>query len=405
MKSSYILMTVMILLCFTISAFTQSLPDTMYYEIVQTNPNIGALPPTPEAGFGSSNGGALGTINIQKYVRLDLAQGSGSIVGKWLSAGNNVAPLLVTYFNIDSIYAEFKDNFTYVVRQVDKLGVSLVLEGTYSATASGVGNIFKIVVNQSSPTVLTSEGIFKIVTPPPPDSMLYEIVQTNPNIGALPPTPEAGFGSSNGGALGTINIQKYIRLDSNQGSDNIVGKWLSAGANVAPLLVTYFNIDSIYAEFKDNFTYVVRQVDKLGVSSVLEGTYSTTASGVGNIFKIVVNQSSPTVLTSEGIFEIITSTTGVQTRDTKPTDFELYQNYPNPFNPATKISFSMMHRSHVKLSVYNVIGQPVATLIDADLQSGIHSIEFDASHLANGVYFYRLEAGEFISTRKMLLIK
>jgi len=405
MKNRYLTMTVMMLLCFAVSTFAQVLPDTMYYEIVQTNPDIGATPPTPEAGFGSSSGGVLGMTNVQKYVRLDSAQGSGSILGKWLSAGDNVAPLLVIYFNIDSIYAEFKDDQTYVVRQVDKLGVSLVLEGTYSAIASGVGNIFKIIANQSSPTVLTSEGIFEIITPPPPDSMLYEIVQTNPDIGATPPTPEAGFGSSSGGVLGMTNVQKYIRLDSSHGSGSIVGRWLSAGENVAPLLVIYFNIDSIYAEFKDDQTYVVRQVDKLGVSLVLQGTYSAEPSGVGNIYKIVANQSSPTVLTSEGIFEISTSVTGVKTRDTKPNSFELHQNYPNPFNPTTRISFSLPHQSHIRLTVYNAIGQQVAKLIDENRQSGIHTIDFNASHLVNGVYFYRLEAGQFVSTRKMLLVK
>ena len=412
MKKSYHLFPVVlflfVLIAFAASSSAATEPDTMYYEIVQTNPDIGAIPPTAEAGFGSSNGGALGNLNIQKYIRTGENQGSNSIIGTWISAGENVAPLLITYFNIDSLIADFRDDMTYSVRQVDVFGVAAVLEGTWSAQETGVGNIFTITVNQSSPTVLTSEGIFEVhmgMPVPDPDYMLYEIVQTNPDIGAIPPNAEAGFGSSNGGALGNLNIQKYIRIDENQGSESIIGEWLSAGTDVAPLLVTYFNIDSIFAEFKDDMTYIVRQVDVFGVAAVLEGTWSMQESGVGKIYKIVVNQSSPTVLTSEGIFEVFTMTTDIQEPASVPDGFALHQNYPNPFNPATTIAFTLPTTSRASLTVYNAMGQRVAVLFDEIRHAGQHHIRFDASNLSNGLYIYRLEAGNYMSTRKMLLVK
>jgi hypothetical protein len=91
--------------------------------------------------------------------------------------------------------------------------------------------------------------------------------------------------------------------------------------------------------------------------------------------------------------------------ENQPTDFTLYQNYPNPFNPTTVISFQFSVGSSVKLTVYNITGEEVANLLSASLLSGFHSVEWDASNVASGVYLYRLEADGFVETRKMVLMK
>jgi hypothetical protein len=99
-------------------------------------------------------------------------------------------------------------------------------------------------------------------------------------------------------------------------------------------------------------------------------------------------------------------TISVSERKELPQGFALAQNYPNPFNPTTKIDFALGKASHVKLAVYNVLGQKVATLIDRRMNAGPYSVEFDARNLTSGVYFYRLEAGDdFILQRKMMLLK
>lgn len=89
----------------------------------------------------------------------------------------------------------------------------------------------------------------------------------------------------------------------------------------------------------------------------------------------------------------------------KPTAFRLEQNYPNPFNPSTTIKFALPEASDVKLTVYNMLGQRVNTLINNKMTAGFHSVPFDASNLASGMYIYRIEAAAFTSTKKMMLIK
>ncbi len=88
-----------------------------------------------------------------------------------------------------------------------------------------------------------------------------------------------------------------------------------------------------------------------------------------------------------------------------PTQFSLMQNYPNPFNPTTEISYQLSESSFVTLKVYDILGREVAALVNGHQSPGIHNVTFDASRLPTGVYFYRLDAGTHVATRKMLMIK
>lgn len=88
-----------------------------------------------------------------------------------------------------------------------------------------------------------------------------------------------------------------------------------------------------------------------------------------------------------------------------PASYSLSQNYPNPFNPSTKINFALPKNDFVTLKVYDVLGNETAVLINGILKAGSHSIDFDASALATGIYFYKLAAGSFSETKKMTLIK
>ncbi len=88
-----------------------------------------------------------------------------------------------------------------------------------------------------------------------------------------------------------------------------------------------------------------------------------------------------------------------------PDEIVLYQNYPNPFNPNTEIKFSLPQADDVRLEIFNIMGQRVATLVDSRFEAGYHSVLWDAGDAASGVYLYRIKAGEFVDTKKMILLK
>ena len=89
----------------------------------------------------------------------------------------------------------------------------------------------------------------------------------------------------------------------------------------------------------------------------------------------------------------------------QPTEFSLSQNYPNPFNPSTTIQYSIKERSSVELVLYDILGSQVKVLVKENQDAGYYTINFYAGRLASGVYFYRLKAGDFVETRKMILMK
>jgi hypothetical protein len=91
--------------------------------------------------------------------------------------------------------------------------------------------------------------------------------------------------------------------------------------------------------------------------------------------------------------------------DGMPQSFKLSQNYPNPFNPVTYIQFSIPQSANVIMKIYNVLGQEVATLVNRQMNAGNYTVDFDASKLSSGLYIYRIEAGSFVSSKKMMLLK
>ena len=91
--------------------------------------------------------------------------------------------------------------------------------------------------------------------------------------------------------------------------------------------------------------------------------------------------------------------------DVIPTEFELAQNYPNPFNPTTKIRYSVPQASNVMVKVFDVLGNEIETLLNEEKQTGTYEITWYTEGLPSGVYFYRLQAGNFIQTKKMVLLK
>ena len=127
------------------------------------------------------------------------------------------------------------------------------------------------------------------------------------------------------------------------------------------------------------------------------------------VYSLALNNAYIFAGTEDGIwrlsYPVPGTITGVESSQGVPAGFALEQNYPNPFNPTTAISYQLPVASNVKLIVYDVLGRPVATLVNERQAAGPHSVKFDAGGLPSGVYFYRLQAGSFVRTKKMILLQ
>jgi len=125
------------------------------------------------------------------------------------------------------------------------------------------------------------------------------------------------------------------------------------------------------------------------------------------VYAISKSQTSGTIsVNGISCTEIVNVPTGArEERTTVPNIFALQQNYPNPFNPTTTISFSLPQRSFVSLKVFDVMGREVSTVASEDLPSGSYSRQWNAKNMSSGVYFYRLQAGTYCETKRLLLLK
>lgn len=145
------------------------------------------------------------------------------------------------------------------------------------------------------------------------------------------------------------------------------------------------------------------------IQGVSQGSYTLTAS----ITQYSSQQQTTTYDPSSGSTTVnnftmqpSTTVTGVSSLPSDlPTKFVLQNNYPNPFNPSTVIAFSVPFATHVRLDVYNILGQRVAELVNKDLNAGSYQYSFNANSLSSGVYLYRIQANGFTSTKKMILSK
>ena len=150
----------------------------------------------------------------------------------------------------------------------------------------------------------------------------------------------------------------------------------------------------------------VRTEHEYGSQSDVKEFYYFTREGM-----IVLVADIPLSAPNSGTYQALVKTffapsvVGVTKEPSSPGELVLHQNYPNPFNPNTTVTYELPAQSHVSLKVYNILGREVATLVDGIEQPGLKSVRFDASVLASGLYFCRLQAGGSVQTRKITLLK
>ncbi len=158
----------------------------------------------------------------------------------------------------------------------------------------------------------------------------------------------------------------------------------------------YFHLDPAASAGYISIDTIYRKVDVGGGVTLTTQVSASDTLGEYNLYPGSV----------PGAINVLTPT-GVNDHNASglPKDFVLAQNYPNPFNPSTVIPFSLPVASHVKMEVFNILGQNLATLLDENLAAGNHNVRFDASLYPSGIYFYRWTHGGASETRKMVLVK
>ncbi len=247
--------------------------------------------------------------------------------------------------------------------------------------------------------LVSSDNInwFQVVTAAPSDDLQWSVMSFYPIVG---------------------QYVKLISLDNNE--SQYAGVWeaeiLGSEAPV-PVELTSFTVNQSSNSVEIKWSTGTETNNKgFEVQKKVNGNYSVIGfvEGHGTTtepydYKFNDNEIQPGDLTYrirqvdlDGSFEYSDEVT---VSIDKPSDFELSQNYPNPFNPTTKIRFSIPSDNHVKLTLYNLLGERVRDIIDNDYKAGTHEINLDASGLSSGVYLYKLESGNYVNIKKMMVMK
>ncbi len=230
----------------------------------------------------------------------------------------------------------------------------------------------------------------------------------------------------------------FLTTDAHSGTDAVEGTAVQVySAVISPLLRNTFPISTKPATFSGYYKYTSVGGDTLLLAAVF--AKSSSAIGAGEL-KVVASASSYTQFSvpityvaagtpdSAAVVVTIVPASGSSmahagsmfklddlsfsgaaavenTVNPSPMSYSLDQNYPNPFNPTTVIHYQLPASSQVSLKVYDVLGREVASLVDARENAGAYSVTFDGNNLASGVYFYRLQAGDFSAMKKLMLVK
>jgi hypothetical protein len=263
---------------------------------------------------------------------------------------------------------------------------------------------------------------------------------------ALAQIPNAGFETWSG-----ISPTGWL-TDNAPGVDTVVFKTTDAhsgtyavegvattlfSAVVSPGLSSLFTWTTRSATFSGYYKYSPVGGDTLLIAAVLAKSSTAIAAGIlrttvaqssytqfsitlqylssvtpdsGGIDVAILRASGSSTVHAGSTFKIddltFSGTTSVESSiGQTPQSYALHQNYPNPFNPTTVINFDLPVSGTISLKVFDLLGREVATLVDGRMEAGFHQVTFDASRLTSGVYFYRIQAGSFSETKRLVLLK
>jgi len=217
----------------------------------------------------------------------------------------------------------------------------------------------------------------------------------------------------NGNTVSGVNIYVMPISDSASGYASISGRVTSSNGSGVSGAVVYStdangNISG-YGITDGNGSYTINGVAQ-GSFNVFTDAIGFTYDGSGYSSTTIYNSDGTATSGSANLSVTPENPLAVKTPTVQPTSYSLEQNYPNPFNPTTQIAFNLAQTERVNISVYNILGQRVATIVDADMSSGAHVVMWNGRSergevLPSGVYFYRLSTPNFSAVKKMVLLK
>jgi|SRR4030095_15639302 len=386
-------------------AITLAITLNLYSQFVATNgPDGGAIYCLYSSGSdlyaGTQYGGVFKTAN-NGYDWSQLNNGMGlqlvnaiTVVNNTLFAGTNSG----LYRSLDG-----GANWLSINYGVNYAVTALTINGADIYLGSAGGKVYKSVNNG------TNWAVFADNITEPVNSILFHngiicVAVNGWNV----------YASSNNGASW---VQYPIGGSSAKilfASGNIVRAGTNNGGKKSPNPMLGWSQDIPWI----NTIYGYAQVDNYIIAAHSNGVFWSSNNGSTwndqnqnfNLYGLVwsMAQNSQYVFAGKTIVyrKPVSDLTGLSTINTEvPADYSLSQNYPNPFNPATNIKFGLPKSSNVVLRVYNQLGETVSELVNQNLGAGLYEYNFDASAVPSGVYFYKLTAGDFTQTKKMILIK
>ncbi|HMS66256.1 MAG TPA: T9SS type A sorting domain-containing protein [Ignavibacteria bacterium] len=325
-------------------------------------------------------------------------------------------PLLLLSFNL--IFAEKNSAENFNADTISALTVPNAYSGlpgtvTFTGPLTNSQRTYQMLINESELTALQGKRIDAITFRLPVSAAsawpVSDITYANYDIylsGSVAPQDRSLTFINN-----VVGIQKKVR----SGSLLIPSNSFPFGGNPNSFGIE-INFDSTYLYSGGNLLIEIRHDGFTGTSRSVDAI-GTAISGYGTLFSACWTSSYTGVSGSQGNFSVVSISssglTGISLSSEIPSGFNLEQNYPNPFNPVTRIAYNIPFKSNVELSVYDITGKKVSTIINDIKEEGQYYINFDAGSVTSGVYFYTMKAQTFNSsesqlftmTRKMLVLK
>jgi L-ascorbate metabolism protein UlaG (beta-lactamase superfamily) len=220
--------------------------------------------------------------------------------------------------------------------------------------------------------------------------------------------------------IGTVTITGVPAYNSNHSKSSCVGYVVSFNSIKLYHAGDTGNIPEMADLTDQHITYALIPMD--GVYTMTPEVATTVAATIQASHDIPIHTMPPPDTYSDAIvgrftspnkliihpgstIELSATTTGVEKTQSMPTDFKLEQNFPNPFNPTTNIRFEVKYFGMVTLKVYDMLGREVTSIVSEELSPGIYTNQWNASNIPSGVYFYRLQSGNYSETKRLTLIK